>query len=554
MLFLTHPKIMIAIKRILATTLPILVLTSVLAPAQRQKAPPAATAKAADLIEASNLRAELSFLASDGLAGRNAGSVEDHIATDYIASEFMKLGLKPMGDNGTYFQELTIITADADREHMSLRAKIGDADYVPFQFGSDFRWFRQSLHPANTTAPLTFVGYGISAPEYGYDDFHGVDVKGRIVIVLGREPRAEDPASKFMGTWDTYHAFYWSKIEDLRKRGAAGILFVQDRTPRAVKTTVASSPRPARGPNYALAGEMYDLPVFTISRETADKLIGKSVDSLQEQIDRTLTPASFEVKGTVVMLGKAVTNLQQHKGRNVLAMIEGSDPKLKDEVVIVTAHHDHMGAENGHTYYGADDDASGVAGLIEIARAFVQGGVHPRRSVLFISYDGEERIYLGSYFYVTHPVVPLNRTVATLNMDMIGRDENDANWPVPADGNVNMVNILGTRYNPGLREAIERANRGIGLKLDYKMDTVDPDVLWSRSDHIWFATLHIPQMEFQTGLHPDYHTENDTWQRINYPKLTKIVKLAFLATADVANADKRIEFIPAGAPPAQTAP
>jgi hypothetical protein len=151
-------------------------------------------------------------------------------------------------------------------------------------------------------------------------------------------------------------------------------------------------------------------------------------------------------------------------------------------------------------------------------------------------------------------VVPLDRTVATLNMDMIGRDENDANWPVPPDGNVNMVNILGTRYNPGLREAIERANRNVGLKLDYKMDAVDPDVLWSRSDHIWFATLHIPQMEFQTGLHPDYHTGNDTWQRINYPKLTKIVKLAFLATADVANAGKRIEFIPAGAPPATTAP
>jgi Zn-dependent M28 family amino/carboxypeptidase len=211
-----------------------------------------------------------------------------------------------------------------------------------------------------------------------------------------------------------------------------------------------------------------------------------------------------------------------------------------------------MGAENGHIYYGADDDASGVAGLLGIAKAFVKGGIRPRRSVLFVAYDAEERIFLGSYYYVTHPAVPLDRTVATLNLDMIGRDENDANWPVPPDGNVNMVNILGTRYNPGLREVFARANQRIGLKLDYKMDTVDPDVLWSRSDHVWFVVRHIPQAEFQTGLHPDYHTNNDTWQRINYPKLTKIVRMAFLATADLADSAKTITFVPAGAPPGAT--
>jgi Zn-dependent M28 family amino/carboxypeptidase len=165
-----------------------------------------------------------------------------------------------------------------------------------------------------------------------------------------------------------------------------------------------------------------------------------------------------------------------------------------------------------------------------------------------MAYDGEERIFLGSYFYVTHPLVPLNQTVATLNLDMIGRDEDDANWPTPADRNVNMVNVLGTRYNPALRKIIDRENKAEELKLDYKMDRVDPDSLWSRSDHFWFATLHIPQVEFQTGLHPDYHTENDTWQRINYPKLTKIVRLVFRSVADLANSNETVPFIPAGAP------
>jgi Zn-dependent M28 family amino/carboxypeptidase len=207
-----------------------------------------------------------------------------------------------------------------------------------------------------------------------------------------------------------------------------------------------------------------------------------------------------------------------------------------------------MGTSNGHIYRGADDNASGVAGLLAVARAMTQGKVHPKRSILFIAYDGEERIFLGSYFYVTHPVVPLSQTVATLNLDMIGRNEDDANWPTPPDRNTNMVNVLGTRYNPSLRQVIDRENEQEHLKLDYKMDVVDPDSLWSRSDHFWFATLHIPQVEFQTGLHPDYHTENDTWDRINYPKLTKIVRLVYLSVADLASSGRTIPFLAAGQP------
>jgi len=205
-----------------------------------------------------------------------------------------------------------------------------------------------------------------------------------------------------------------------------------------------------------------------------------------------------------------------------------------------------MGEANGHIYYGADDNASGVAGLLSVARAMTQAQLHPKRSVLFLAYTAEERIFLGSYFYVTHPAVPLNQTVATLNLDMIGRNEDDANWPTPADHNVNMVNVLGTRYNPALRRVIDQQNRQEGLKLDYKMDKVDPDSLWSRSDHFWFATMHIPQVEFQTGLHPDYHTENDTWDRINYPKLTKIARLVYLSVAELANTSREISFLPAG--------
>jgi len=517
-------------------------------PAVPQATPKQRTKQAAALIQPEDLKADLYFLASDDLGGRDSTSLEDHIATDYIAAAFMRLGLKPVGDGGTYFQKMDIVTGDLDSAHTTLTAKVvgGDRSYT---LGKDFRWAHQSLRPTTACGPVVFAGYGIDAPEFAYDDFSGIDLKGKIAIVFSREPQADDPRSKFMGTLDTYHAFDRDKVEELRKQGVAGLLIVRDRVPRDIKPIPASSPRPSGGPLYALAGKMWDIPVFTIQRNVADQLLvssGKTADALQAEIDRTVRPDSFDIPNSSVCMSKAFNNLKNREGRNVVGLLEGSDPKLDAQTIIVSAHHDHMGVRNGHIYHGADDDGSGVAGVIEIANALVNGNIHPKRSVLFIAYDGEERLSLGSYYYVTHPIVPLDQTVANLNMDMIGRNEDDPNWPTPADGNVNMVNVLGTRYNFVLRQIIDHANRQEGLKLDYKMDRVDPDSLWARSDQFWFAMLHIPQVEFQTGLHPDYHTENDTWERINYPKLTKIIRLVFLSAADLANSDRRIPFTAEG--------
>jgi hypothetical protein len=504
--------------------------------------------KAADLIKTDDLKADIFFLASDDLAGRNIGSLQDHIATDYIASQFLSLGLKPMGDNGTFFQNMEILSGRPGSDQIALKTTINGVEHR-YALGQDFQLARQSIHNTNACGQIVFAGYGISAPEFGYDDLAGVDLKRKVALVFTREPQANDANSKFMGTWDTYHAFNWHKIEELRKRGAAAILIVQDRIPRVVKPIPPTSPRPTGEPSYALSGEMWDIPVFVIKRHVADQLLapsGKNADSLQSAIDSTVHPASFDLAQSSACLTKSYSNIEALKGRNVIALLEGSDPNLKAQTIIVTAHHDHMGTSNGHIYRGADDDASGIAGLLAAARATAQSKVHPKRSILFVAYDGEERIFLGSYFYVTHPVVPLDKTIATLNLDMIGRDEDDANWPTPADRNVNMVNVLGTRYNPALRRVIDRENRNEDLKLDYKMDAVDPDSLWSRSDHFWFATLHIPQVEFQTGLHPDYHTENDTWDRINYPKLTKIARLVYLSVADLANSSQTIPFLATG--------
>jgi hypothetical protein len=505
------------------------------------------TSKGAAFVRTDDLKADIFFLASDDLAGRNTGNREDHIATDYIAAEFLRLGLKPMGDNGTFFQGMDILSGRVDPERTTLKATIGGAEHR-YTLSQDFQLARQSVRDTSACGGIVFAGYGISAPEFQYDDLAGVDLKGKVALVFTREPQANDSGSRFLGAWDSYHAFNWHKVEELRKRGATGILVIQDRVPRDVKPIPPTSPRPSGEPSYALAGEMWDLPVFIVKRDVADQLLassGKTADTLQAAIDRTLRPASFDLPNSSVCLSKGYTGVETHKGRNVVAMLEGSDPKLKAQTVILTAHHDHMGTSNGHTYHGADDNASGVAGMLAVARA-LHGSTRPKRSILFVAYDGEERIFLGSYFYVTHPVVPLSQTIANLNLDMIGRNEDDANWPTPPDRNVNMVNVLGTRYNPALRRVIDRENRQEDLKLDYKMDTVDPDSLGARSDHFWFATLHIPQVEFQTGLHPDYHTENDTWDRINYPKLTKIARLIYLSVAELADSSEKIPFLPDG--------
>src|SRR5487761_566248 len=160
---------------------------------------------AADLIQPANLKADLYFLASDDLAGRSITSIGDRVATDYIASEFMRLGLKPVGDNGTFFQNMDIVSGDLDRQRTTMTAKIGNVDHT-YTLNKDFHWARQSLRPTRACGPVVFAGYGINAPELAYNDFPGVDLKGKVAIVFAREPQANDPSSKFMGTWDTYHA------------------------------------------------------------------------------------------------------------------------------------------------------------------------------------------------------------------------------------------------------------------------------------------------------------------------------------------------------------
>jgi len=225
-------------------------------------------------------------------------------------------------------------------------------------------------------------------------------------------------------------------------------------------------------------------------------------------------------------------------------VLEGSDERLKGEYVVVSAHYDHSGIVEGRLYPGADDNASGVSALLAIARAYATSGLRPKRSIAFLSFDSEEQGMLGAFAYGEQPVWPLNKTIADLNMDMIGRDELTPTWPTPEDGNRNSVNIVGTLYSPDLRKAIEQADSGIGLKLDFKTDKADPEEWFSRSDHFVFAAHTVPSVLFNTGEHPDYHTEHDTADKLNYPKLERIARLVFLTSLAVADSGSKPIFVP----------
>jgi Peptidase family M28 len=533
-------------KRFAATSFTVIALALVLSAAGD-------AAPGLETIRADALKGHIFFLASDAMAGRDSMTREGRIAADYIAGFFYRAGLTPAGDNNTFFQNFPMADAHIDRERTRLAAhvvsKTGgnlDRDYA---IGPDFTLPRQGNVDVTVSAPLVFAGYGITASEYDYDDFKGVDVSGKVIMILAHEPQETDPASRFKGAWNTVHAYNWWKPEVARRHGAAAVLMVQDRVnhrpPRTASGPTNGQIRTDRG-QHTLTSPFWDTPVFTITRRVADELIapsGRTIDQLQDAIDRAGTPQSMAVPGVNVDVRRAIKDRQIVQTRNVVGVVEGSDPVLKNEYVLVTGHYDHVGQKDQFIYHGADDNASACAAVIAMAEALTSTKERPKRSVMFLVFEAEEDGLLGAFYYVDHPIVPMDKTVAVLNMDMIGRDEDSPTWNTHAADNRNSVNVVGTLYNPDLRKIIETENKQIGLTLDYKTDQDDREGWFSRSDHYPFAIKSVPMVLFNTGEHPDYHTANDTWDRINYPKIEKITRLVYLSAWNLANAAGRPRFV-----------
>ncbi len=482
-------------------------------------------------IEGAEALEHVKYLASDELEGRDTGSPGEWTAAQYIAKRFAEYGLEPVGTDGTYYQNYSIGSTAALGEKTRLSVKVGE-ETLAFEVEKEFTPFGFSANGA-LDGELVFAGYGISAPDKGYDDYAGLDVKGKIVLVLRHEPRQKDADSVFDGKNWSRHAWFATKVEVAQAHGAAGILIAND---------------PLFGDDRGLglqgAEGDYRIPSAYLTAAAAGRLFtqaGKDLLETQKAIDAEMKPVPVELgasaSGEVELVKKSVPT------RNVVGLLRGTDPKLADEYVVVGAHFDHVGwgsfgsrGDQRAIHNGADDNASGTSAVLELAQAFGTSGLKPRRSILFITFSGEERGLLGSAHYCANPIFPLEKTVAMINLDMVGR----------GDTGVFSANGVGTSPKfPAMLKTIEKAihgSEGVELKIEYTESGIAP------SDNTSFYEKNIPVLFFFTGIHPDYHMPSDDWDKINPANIELCAKMTYFAVVDLAIlADERPAFVATGA-------
>ncbi len=515
--------------------------------------------KGLNAIRSVELRADLTFLASDALEGRLSLARGSEVAIQFIATEFAKAGLQPLSGN-SFLQPVPLIEYLPDPHETSLTLKRQGREQR-YEFLADFLGF----FPDETTveAPVVFAGYGITAPEFGYDDYLGLDVRDKIVLVFDHEPQETDPKSVFNGLGNTCYASSHLKALNAQRHGAVGVLVAPEPNRKHLSNLerLARIPgildRLTRYPSQALAERDIQIPAFSVSDAVAARLLepaGKKPADLQAAIDKTLKPASQPLADTRVEI--SVVNAERRRGvsANVIGTIEGSDPVLKEETILFSAHYDHEGTREGKIYHGADDNGSGTVGVLELARAFALNPAKPRRTLLFAVFAAEERGLLGSYYYTAHPLRPLQTTRAIINFDMIGRNETPSEQTKGlieiSDDTSNELNLIGTINSPDYRAAVERENRRIGLTLNYKWDDDAALNIFQRSDQFPFALHDIPAVWWFTGFHPDYHQPSDTVEKINFTKMERILRLAYRTGMALAEAENRPRWVanPGGKP------
>ncbi|MDE0359439.1 MAG: M28 family peptidase [Gammaproteobacteria bacterium] len=508
-------------------------------------------APAIETIRQSDLRADLSFLAGDEMGGRLAGSPEGRIASAFIKSRFERLGLTPVGDGGSYYHSFNVVQTEVGEDNR-LTVMLDRGVTLSRERGQDFYPLRES-GTGTAGGKVVFAGFGISAPELGHDDYRGV--AGRIVLIVDHEPAESDPGSAFDGLVNSEAAAAYRKIAAAEAAGALGVLLVTDvhNHPGPVNFSAQAEgywpSTPRRIGRYTLASRLdrISIPALRISPALAENLVsgtGRTLEELSRSAEAAGGIQSVMLPGVRVDISADVRR-ETRTERNVVGLIEGSDPELRDEWIIICAHFDHEGTDGAVVYNGADDDGSGTVGLIEIAEAYqeaAQRGETPRRSVLLAAWDFEERGLLGAWAWVENPLHPLEQTVAVLNMDMIGRNEEVVvgggnrfrGLDVQSgESNANAINIMGTTRSADLRSEVEQANAVVGLEMRFRYDN-HPIQLLRRSDHWPFMQAGVPALFYHTGLHPDYHRRDDVPERINWEKLEKVVRLVYQTSWSLA--------------------
>lgn len=462
-------------------------------------------------ISTKNLQAHVKHLASPGLEGRLAVAPGAHKAADYIAAQFKKIGLQPKGTKG-YFQEFEYTLGAMPGKNNRLAVLKGGKNW-----NANARHIRPLGLTTNDTveAEAVFAGYGIIDPDKNYDDYAGIDVQGKIVLALRGSPG-------FLGNPAGYGVN--RKARTAAEKGAVGFILIN--SPAHLYLMPMQSGQTAGSVN---------LVAMNVTSEVGNRLLqtaGLDVNKVIEQIDRTQKSISQPIAGvTVRMSAEKLPN--KGVAKNVLGYLPGSDPLLKEEVIVIGAHYDHLGyGETGSLatdpdgiHYGADDNASGTAGLMELARVLAAERKNLKRSVLFMAFTAEEQGLIGSARFTRDPTVPLEKMVAMINMDMIGRLKN------------NRLTIGGIGTSPEWKELIERVNDG-------SFQIMEDRSGMGASDHTSFYLKNIPVLFFFTGIHEDYHRPTDTWDKINYEGQAQILRMAQGLIKALDERPLRIAFTP----------
>jgi hypothetical protein len=459
------------------------------------------------------------YLASDSLKGRLTGSAGDSLAADYIKTKLLSFGYLPLSGDGLQRFKVTKRILSGKSNYLSVNgiSYTPDKDFMPFAFSSD----------AAKESGVVFAGYGfnINNDSIRWNDYNGVDVKGKWVMIMRGEPEIENSKSPYM----TYTADR-DKALLAKDMGADGVLLVSG---------------PVFDPQDAFEslnaeGYSVDIPVLRIKKEVADNILSKSkntIASLEKKLNETKVPLSFSTGVTVKGKGEIVRELANT--RNVEMWLPGEDEKLKDEYIIMGAHFDHLGMGGPGSgsraldtigiHHGADDNASGVAMMLELAEKFAKTKGSHKRSIVCLAFTGEEEGLLGSKHFANDPGINLTRVNVMINLDMVGRLNE-----------TNNLQISGVGTAEGLKDLIYAKTDTSVIKLTLSDEGYGP------SDHSSFYGKNIPVLFYFTGAHMDYHTPNDTWDKINYKGMVQISGLIFNVASDLASENTRLKFREAG--------
>jgi hypothetical protein len=483
------------------------------------------------------LKAWVRRLAADDFKGREAGTSECDLAAEAIAAEFTRVGLVPAGAEGTWYQPFARPKGIRVLPTSLLEARGADGKTEAFEVGEDFSPADVSTG-GDVTGPVAFAGYGVVASAHSYDDYAGLDVKGRVVVVLRGAPRYHDPKKSPFGSQEALaqYATFKAKADLAAERGALALVVVNDPTSYA-----KPSDDQLRAPGGSVTGK---IPVVHLTWRSGRRLgsaLGLSLQKAQRQIDSRLNPAGELLEGPTLHVRCDVVP-DERQMRNVVGALlpgpaavtgEGAAPAVPPETVVLGAHYDHVGLGHfgslanaqGEIHNGADDNASGTTALLEVAGWLAARRDALRRRVLFIAFSGEELGLLGSKHWVQAPLVPNEQVVAMINLDMVGRLEK------------NRLFVGGTGTSPHWPALVERLNKEQG-----RFEITSWPGGKAPSDHASFYDAGIPVIFFFTGLHGDYHRPSDDPRTLNYDGQERVARLAAALTLEVACTPERPPF------------